>query len=37
MRYWALQYGPWIEILEPESLRNRIIDDIQDMIRRYSD
>lgn len=37
MRFWALQYGPWVEILEPESLRNRIIADIQDMIRRYSD
>lgn len=37
MRYWALQYGPSVEILEPESLRNRIISDIQDMQKRYSD
>ncbi len=31
MRYWALQYGPSVEVLEPESLRNRIISDIKDM------
>ena len=37
MRYWALQYGPWVEVLEPESLRNRIITDIQSMKRRYRD
>ena len=37
MRYWALQYGPSVEVLEPESLRNRIISDIQDMQKRYSD
>ncbi len=37
MRYWALQYGPYVEILEPESLRNQIIADIQDMAKRYSD
>ncbi|WP_026658194.1 helix-turn-helix transcriptional regulator [Butyrivibrio sp. AC2005] len=37
MRYWALQYGPSVEILEPESLRNQIIADMQDMMRRYSD
>lgn len=37
MRYWALQYGPSVEILEPETLRNRIISDIQDMQKRYSD
>ncbi len=37
MRYWALQYGPSVEVLEPESLRNRIISDIKDMKKRYSD
>ena len=37
MRYWALQYGPSVEIIEPESLRARIISDIQDMQKRYSD
>ncbi len=28
MRYWALQYGEYAEILEPESLR----DDIRDAV-----
>ena len=28
MRYWALQYGEYAEILEPESLR----DDIRDVV-----
>ncbi|AOZ95948.1 helix-turn-helix transcriptional regulator [Butyrivibrio hungatei] len=37
MRYWALQYGPSVEILEPESLRNQIISDMKDMMKRYSD
>ena len=37
MRYWALQYGPSVEILEPESLRNQIITDMKDMLKRYSD
>ena len=37
MRYWALQYGPSVEILEPESLRSQLIADMQDMMRRYSD
>ena len=36
-RYWALQYGPSVEVLEPTSLRETIISDIQDMIKRYSD
>lgn len=37
MRYWALQYGPSVEVLEPESLRNQIITDIKDMTKRYGD
>jgi predicted DNA-binding transcriptional regulator YafY len=37
MRYWALQYGPSVEILEPESLRNKLIADMKDMMKRYSD
>ncbi len=37
MRYWALQYGPSVEVLEPASLRETIISDIHDMIKRYSD
>ena len=37
MRYWAMQYGTCVEILEPESLRKQIIADIKDMKKRYSD
>ncbi|RKM63012.1 WYL domain-containing protein [Butyrivibrio sp. XB500-5] len=37
MRYWALQYGPSVEILEPESLRNQLIADMKDMLKRYRD
>lgn len=37
MKFWALQYGPYVEVLEPESLRNRIKEDISYMSKRYSD
>ena len=36
MRFWALQYGPYVEILEPESLRNRIKDDVATMSKKYN-
>ena len=35
MRFWALQYGPYVEILEPETLRKRIKDDIDGMAKKY--
>ena len=35
MRYWALQYGPYVEVLEPKSLRAQIIEDITGMCRKY--
>ena len=34
---WALQYGPYVEVLEPESLRNQIKESIADMSKKYSD
>jgi predicted DNA-binding transcriptional regulator YafY len=37
MRYWAMQYGTRVVVLEPESLRNQIIADIKDMMKRYRD
>lgn len=37
MRYWAVQYGTHVEVLEPESLRKQIIADINNMQKRYSD
>ncbi|SCY70178.1 Predicted DNA-binding transcriptional regulator YafY, contains an HTH and WYL domains [Lachnospiraceae bacterium XBB2008] len=36
MRYWALQYGPWVEIMEPASLREQIRDDVTKMSEKYS-
>ena len=37
MKFWALQYGPYVEVLEPESLRNQIKESIADMSKKYSD
>ncbi len=36
LRFWSLQYGPYVEVLEPESLRNRIKEDVMTMAARYS-
>lgn len=36
MRYWALQYGPYVEVLEPQSLRERIVEDVRNMQKKYS-
>ena len=33
--YWALQYGPYVEVLEPFSLRDRIKNAIRDMNSKY--
>ena len=35
MRFWALQYGPYVEVLEPLSLRKQVIEDIEGMNRKY--
>ena len=35
MFFWALQYGPYVEVLEPESLRTRLKDSIQGMAKKY--
>ena len=35
MKYWALQYGPYVEVLEPVSLREKIKDEIKGMSRKY--
>jgi len=37
MKFWALQYGPYVEVLEPESLRNQIKESIAGMSKKYSD
>ena len=36
MRFWVLQYGPYVEILAPEELRESIKADIEGMMKRYS-
>ncbi len=35
MRFWALQYGPYVEVLKPESLREQLQKDIQEMAQKY--
>lgn len=35
MFYWALQYGPFVEVLEPESLRRRLKNSIDEMAKKY--
>jgi predicted DNA-binding transcriptional regulator YafY len=35
MRYWALQYGPYVEVLEPLSLRKQLKNDIEEMGKKY--
>ena len=35
MRYWLLQYGPYVEVIEPTSLRKQIISDIEKMRTKY--
>jgi predicted DNA-binding transcriptional regulator YafY len=36
MFYWALQYGSYVEILEPESLRERLKSAAQEMYKKYT-
>ena len=33
--YWALQYGPYVEVLEPVSLRSRIAETVREMNEKY--
>ena len=35
-KYWALQYGPFVEVLEPQKLRDTIRDIVNDMHEKYS-
>jgi predicted DNA-binding transcriptional regulator YafY len=37
MRFWALQYGPCVEVLGPESLRKQVKTDIAAMSKKYKD
>lgn len=35
IRFWALQYGPYVEVFEPLSLREQLKCDIQKMMEKY--
>ena len=35
MYYWALQYGPYVKILEPVDLREKIKETIKNMYLKY--
>lgn len=35
MRYWALQYGQYVEVLEPEGLRENVRDAVLGMYEKY--
>jgi len=37
MRYWALQYGQYVEVLEPEGLREKVRDAVTKMYEKYND
>lgn len=37
LRYWALQYGPYVEILEPVRLRQQLRQDTESMYKKYSE
>lgn len=37
MRFWALQYGAYVEVLKPESLRNQLRDDVNGMAEKYKE
>ncbi|MBE5847738.1 MAG: WYL domain-containing protein [Lachnospiraceae bacterium] len=33
--YWALQYGPYVEVLEPKEIRDKLSEDIKVMAEKY--
>ena len=35
--YWALQYGPYVEVLEPLGLREKLVSIIAGMYNKYKD
>ena len=36
MHYWALQYGPYVEVIEPKEIRDKLRKDIQNMSEKYN-
>ena len=37
MFYWALQYGPFVEVLEPATLRSRVYKAVKEMSSKYGE
>lgn len=37
LRFWALQYGPYVEVIRPESLRKQLQKDTETMYAKYRD
>ena len=37
MHFWALQYGPYVEVLEPAELREEIRESVKEMWEKYND
>ena len=35
IKFWALQYGPYVEVVEPADLREELRDDIKEMAKKY--
>ena len=35
MRFWALQYGAYVEVIEPKSLREAVAEDVRGMSEKY--
>ena len=35
MKFWALQYGPYVEVLEPKEIRDKLAEDIKAMAEKY--
>lgn len=37
LRYWALQFGPYVEILKPDNLRNQLRADAKALWEKYKE
>ena len=35
MVFWAMQYGEYVEVLEPENIRDRIKKNLREMAEKY--
>ena len=35
MRYWALQYGPYVEVVSPKWMRDELKEDAEKMLKKY--